>query len=34
MFGDGVRDEITSNILMEASYPRVLTLLMSELSLV
>ncbi|KAK3322327.1 transmembrane amino acid transporter protein-domain-containing protein [Apodospora peruviana] len=28
MFGDGVRDEITSNILMEASYPRVLTLFM------
>ncbi|KAK0623055.1 transmembrane amino acid transporter protein-domain-containing protein [Immersiella caudata] len=29
MFGDGVRDEITSNILMEASYPRVLTVLMT-----
>ncbi|KAK4186855.1 transmembrane amino acid transporter protein-domain-containing protein [Podospora australis] len=29
MFGDGVRDEITSNILMEASYPRALTLLMT-----
>jgi vesicular inhibitory amino acid transporter len=28
MFGDSVRDEITSNILMEASYPRALTLLM------
>jgi len=29
MFGDSVRDEITSNILMEASYPRVLTVLMT-----
>lgn len=29
MFGDGVRDEITSNILMESSYPRVLTVLMT-----
>ncbi|KAK3692785.1 transmembrane amino acid transporter protein-domain-containing protein [Podospora appendiculata] len=28
MFGDGVRDEITSNILMESSYPRALTFLM------
>ncbi|KXX79474.1 Vacuolar amino acid transporter 1 [Madurella mycetomatis] len=28
MFGDEVRDEITSNILMESSYPRTLTLLM------
>ncbi|KAK0621279.1 transmembrane amino acid transporter protein-domain-containing protein [Bombardia bombarda] len=28
MFGDGVRDEITSNILMESSYPRVLSILM------
>jgi vesicular inhibitory amino acid transporter len=28
MFGDSVRDEITSNILMETSYPRALTLLM------
>ncbi|KAL2271698.1 hypothetical protein VTJ83DRAFT_1069 [Remersonia thermophila] len=28
MFGDDVRDEITSNILLEASYPRALTLLM------
>jgi vesicular inhibitory amino acid transporter len=28
MFGDEVRDEITSNILMEASYPRVLTFMM------
>lgn len=28
MFGDDVRDEITSNILMESSYPRALTLLM------
>jgi len=28
MFGDGVRDEITSNILMETSYPRALTILM------
>lgn len=28
MFGDGVRDEITSNILLETSYPRVLTALM------
>lgn len=29
MFGDGVRDEITSNILMESSYPRVLTIMMT-----
>lgn len=29
MFGDDVRDEITSNILMEASYPRALTVLMT-----
>jgi solute carrier family 32 (vesicular inhibitory amino acid transporter) len=29
MFGDGVRDEITSNILMETSYPRALTVLMT-----
>jgi len=29
MFGDGVRDEITSNILMESSYPRALTVLMT-----
>ncbi|KAK4198189.1 transmembrane amino acid transporter protein-domain-containing protein [Triangularia verruculosa] len=29
MFGDDVRDAITSNILMEASYPRVLTGLMT-----
>ncbi|KAK3296023.1 amino acid transporter [Chaetomium fimeti] len=28
MFGDSVRDEITSNILLEASYPRVLAVLM------
>ncbi|KAK3375024.1 transmembrane amino acid transporter protein-domain-containing protein [Podospora didyma] len=28
MFGDGVRDEITSNILMETTYPRALTFLM------
>ncbi|KAL2201340.1 amino acid transporter [Corynascus similis CBS 632.67] len=28
MFGDAVRDEITSNILLEASYPRALTVLM------
>lgn len=28
MFGDDVRDEITSNILLESSYPRALTLLM------
>ena len=28
MFGDDVRDEITSNILVESSYPRALTLLM------
>ena len=28
MFGEDVRDEITSNILREASYPRALTLLM------
>jgi vesicular inhibitory amino acid transporter len=28
MFGDDVRDEITSNILMESSYPRTLTVLM------
>ncbi|KAK4218155.1 transmembrane amino acid transporter protein-domain-containing protein [Rhypophila decipiens] len=28
MFGDEVRDEITSNILMEASYPHVLTFFM------
>ena len=28
MFGDDVRDEITSNILREASYPRVLTVLL------
>lgn len=28
MFGDDVRDEITSNILLEASYPRALTVLM------
>ncbi|KAK4223706.1 vacuolar amino acid transporter 1 [Podospora fimiseda] len=28
MFGDGVRDEITSNILMETGYPRALTVLM------
>ena len=29
MFGDSVRDEITSNILMESNYPRVLTVLMT-----
>ncbi|VBB86871.1 Putative vacuolar amino acid transporter similar to AVT1 of Saccharomyces cerevisiae [Podospora comata] len=29
MFGDDVRDEITSNLLMEASYPRVLTVFMT-----
>lgn len=29
MFGDNVRDEITSNILMESSYPRALTVLMT-----
>ncbi|KAK1751838.1 transmembrane amino acid transporter protein-domain-containing protein [Echria macrotheca] len=29
MFGDGVMDEITSNILMETSYPRALTVLMT-----
>ncbi|KAK4137328.1 putative amino acid transporter protein [Trichocladium antarcticum] len=28
MFGDEVRDEITSNILLESSYPRALTVLM------
>lgn len=28
MFGDDVRDEITSNILLEARYPRALTVLM------
>ncbi|KAK0722720.1 transmembrane amino acid transporter protein-domain-containing protein [Lasiosphaeria miniovina] len=28
MFGDDVRDEITSNILMESSYPRALTFFM------
>ncbi|KAK4123723.1 amino acid transporter [Parathielavia appendiculata] len=28
MFGDSVRDEITSNILMESSYPRAMTVLM------
>jgi vesicular inhibitory amino acid transporter len=28
MFGDSVRDEITSNILLETSYPRALTALM------
>lgn len=28
MFGDDVRDEITSNILVNSSYPRALTLLM------
>jgi vesicular inhibitory amino acid transporter len=28
MFGDSVRDEITSNILLESSYPRALTVLM------
>jgi len=28
MFGDDVRDAITSNILMEASYPHVLTFFM------
>ncbi|KAL2156081.1 hypothetical protein VTH82DRAFT_826 [Thermothelomyces myriococcoides] len=28
MFGDSVRDEITSNILLESSYPRALTALM------
>ncbi|KAL2181722.1 amino acid transporter [Thermothelomyces heterothallicus CBS 202.75] len=28
MFGDSVRDEITSNILLESSYPRTLTALM------
>lgn len=28
MFGDDVRDEITSNILMESSYPAVLTFFM------
>lgn len=28
MFGDDVRDEITSNILMETSYPRALTIMM------
>ncbi|KAL2022282.1 hypothetical protein VTK56DRAFT_5680 [Thermocarpiscus australiensis] len=28
MFGDDVRDEITSNILLESSYPRTLTALM------
>jgi vesicular inhibitory amino acid transporter len=28
MFGDSVRDEITSNILLETSYPRFLTFLM------
>src|SRR5690348_9371912 len=28
MFGDSVRDEITSNILLETSYPRALTFLM------
>ncbi|KAL2134234.1 hypothetical protein VTI74DRAFT_739 [Chaetomium olivicolor] len=28
MFGDGVRDEVTSNILMETSYPKALTVLM------
>lgn len=28
MFGDGVRDEITANILQTTGYPRVLTLLM------
>jgi vesicular inhibitory amino acid transporter len=28
MFGDSVRDEITSNILLEASYPRALAVLM------
>ena len=29
MFGDGVLDEITSNILMESSYPKALTVLMT-----
>lgn len=29
MFGEGVRDEITSNILMETNYPRALTVLMT-----
>ena len=29
MFGDGVRDEITSNIIRSSGYPRSLTILMS-----